>query len=49
MTGIELFIVIGGCYAIYQVGMAICTELDYRATIDRHKRDMDSTGIYEGE
>ncbi len=29
MTGIELFIVIGGCYAIYTVGMAIATTIDY--------------------
>ena len=27
----ELFILIGGCYALYTVGMAIATELDYRA------------------
>ena len=27
----ELFIVIGGCYALYTVGMAIATELDYRS------------------
>ena len=27
----ELFIIIGGCYALYTVGMAIATELDYRA------------------
>ena len=26
----ELFIIIGGCYALYTVGMAIATELDYR-------------------
>mgnify|MGYP001494145685 CR=1 FL=1 len=26
----ELFIVIGGCYALYTVGMAIATEIDYR-------------------
>lgn len=30
MTGIELFILIGGCYALYTVGMAIATEIDYR-------------------
>ena len=29
MTGLELFIVIGGCYAIYTVGMAIATTIDY--------------------
>ena len=27
----ELFILIGGLYALYTVGMAIATELDYRA------------------
>ena len=27
---IELFILIGGMYALYTVGMAIVTELDYR-------------------
>ena len=32
MTGIELFILIGGCYALYTVGMAIATQLDYRAS-----------------
>ena len=26
----ELFIIIGGCYALYTVGMAIATHLDYR-------------------
>ena len=26
----ELFILLGGLYALYQVGMAIATELDYR-------------------
>ena len=26
----ELFIIIGGCYALYTVGMAIATQLDYR-------------------
>jgi len=31
MTGIELFILIGGCYALYTVGMAIAAQLDYRA------------------
>ena len=37
MTGIELLILIGGCYALYTVGMAIATELDYRAS--NQKRD----------
>ena len=27
---IELFIIVGGAYALYIVGMAIATELDYR-------------------
>ena len=27
----ELFIIIGGLYALYTTGMAIATELDYRA------------------
>ena len=30
MTGIELFILIGGGYALYTVGMAIASQLDYR-------------------
>ena len=34
----ELFILIGGCYALYTVGMAIATEMDYRATTDKYKR-----------
>ena len=33
----ELFIIIGGAYALYTVGMAIATELDYRA-INRRKQ-----------
>ena len=32
MTGIELFIAIGGCYAIYTVGMEIATSIDYYST-----------------
>jgi len=27
----ELFILLGGLYSLYTVGMAIATELDYRA------------------
>jgi len=27
----EILIIIGGCYALYTVGMAIATELDYRS------------------
>tara|TARA_B100000927_G_scaffold110220_1_gene88979 strand:- start:356 stop:481 length:126 start_codon:yes stop_codon:yes gene_type:complete len=26
----ELFILVGGCYALYTVGTAIATDLDYR-------------------
>jgi len=33
----ELFILLGGCYALYTVGMAIATELDYRDQIDKNK------------
>ena len=42
MTGIELFILIGGCYALYTVGMAIATHLDYRESKEsnRHFSDM---------
>ena len=28
----ELFILIGGCYAIYRVGIAIATNIDYYST-----------------
>ena len=27
----EILIIIGGCYALYTVGMAIATEMDYRS------------------
>ena len=33
----ELFILVGGLYALYTVGMAIATELDYRAVNRRRK------------
>jgi len=33
----ELFILLGGLYALYTVGMAIATELDYRA-VNRRKK-----------
>jgi len=26
----EVLILLGGCYALYTVGMAIATEIDYR-------------------
>ena len=32
----ELFIILGGLYALYTVGIAIATELDYRA-VNRRK------------
>ena len=41
MTGIELFILIGGCYALYTVGMAIATEIDYRRTVDELQKESD--------
>ena len=34
----ELFILLGGLYALYTVGMAIATELDYRAVNKRRRR-----------
>jgi len=33
----ELLILIGGGYALYTVGMAIASELDYRAVNKRRK------------
>mgnify|MGYP001265110239 CR=1 FL=1 len=33
----ELFILLGGLYALYTVGVAIATELDYRA-VNRRRR-----------
>ena len=41
MTGIELFILIGGCYALYTVGMAIATEIDYRRHINELQKEND--------
>tara|TARA_B100000900_G_scaffold377090_1_gene360256 strand:- start:4404 stop:4523 length:120 start_codon:yes stop_codon:yes gene_type:complete len=38
MTGIELFILFGGSYALYTVGMAIATEMDYRRSVDKYRR-----------
>ena len=42
MPVIELFIIIGGAYALYTVGMAIAAQLDYQAvnrdqSKNRHK------------
>ena len=39
---IELFIIIGGAYALYTVGMAIATELDYRASNQKKDNAYDS-------
>ena len=33
----ELFIIVGGCYALYTVGMAIASQLDYREVNRRRK------------
>ena len=33
----ELFILLGGLYALYTVGMAIATELDYRSVNMRRR------------
>tara|TARA_B100001778_G_scaffold180113_1_gene148130 strand:+ start:336 stop:455 length:120 start_codon:yes stop_codon:yes gene_type:complete len=38
----ELLILIGGLYALYTVGMAIATEMDYRRSVDKYKREYDS-------
>ena len=38
----ELFIIIGGAYALYTVGMAIATELDYRASNQKRERTYDT-------
>jgi len=37
----ELLILFGGAYALYTVGMAIATELDYRAETDRLRKEND--------
>ena len=41
----ELFIIIGGCYALYTVGMAIATELDYRAINKKRQRPRPTISI----
>ena len=41
MTGIELFILFGGCFALYTVGKAIATEIDYRRTVDELQKEND--------
>ena len=35
----ELFIIFGGAYALYTVGMAIATELDYREANQNEKNN----------
>ena len=42
MTGIELLVLIGGCFALYTVGMAIATEIDYRRTVNKLQKENDS-------
>ena len=42
MTGIELFILIGGCYAIYRIGMVISAHMDYRESMLKYKGEYDS-------
>ena len=37
----ELLILFGGAYALYTVGMAIATELDYRSETDRLRKEND--------
>ena len=41
----ELFILIGGLYALYTVGMAIATELDYRA-INKKRQPRPSISLH---
>ena len=44
----EILIIMGGCYALYTVGMAIATELDYRAVNrDRAKFNHKPTNLYK--
>ena len=46
----ELFIIFGGAYALYTVGMAIATELDYRAVnkkIPGHDSYSDLRGVFD--
>ena len=39
MTGIELFIVFGGAYALYTVGMAIASEIDYKR-MEKYRKEV---------
>ena len=38
----EILIIVGGCYALYTVGMAIATELDYRAVNNHRQKSINS-------
>jgi len=42
MTGLELIILIGGCFALYTVGKAIATEMDYRRTVNKLQKENDT-------
>jgi len=42
MTGIEFFIIFGGAYALYTVGMAISAHLDYRESMLKYRDEYDS-------
>ena len=42
----ELFILIGGCYALYTVGMAIATQLDYMEVERERKKDSLESGTH---
>jgi len=35
----EILILVGGCYALYTVGMAIATQLDYMEVERERKKD----------
>ena len=35
----EIFIIVGGLYALYTVGMAIATEIDYRESNKKNYHD----------
>ena len=46
MPMIELFIIIGGAYALYTVGMAIATQLDYMEVERERKKDSLESGTH---
>jgi len=37
----ELFIIVGGAYALYTVGMAIASEIDYKR-MEKYRKECDS-------